>query len=378
MREPGPWLALLRAPGIGPARFARLLEQFGSPADALAAPRQALAALGLPEAALDYLSAPDWTAVERDLAWLQHPANHLIPCHDPRYPPLLLQIHAPPPLLFVHGNADCLCRHQLAVVGTRNPTPAGRRTARDFAAHLSRAGLAITSGLALGIDGEAHRGALDAQGPTVAVMGTGLDRIYPAKHRDLAHAIAENGALVSELPPGTPALAENFPRRNRIISGLSLGVLVVEAALQSGSLITARQATEQGREVFAIPGSIHSATAKGCHLLIRQGAKLVETANDILEELGPLAAAAEVPATTQPSTTAQPAAAQPADTAELDPEYRELLELLGHDPVSIDLLVERCGLTAEAVSSMLLILELQGYVAAAPGGLYSRLNNERL
>jgi DNA processing protein len=210
--------------------------------------------------------------------------------NDGRYPPLLREIPQAPPVLFVHGDPDCLRVPQLAMVGTRNPTPSGRETARQFAAHLAGAGMIITSGLALGIDAAAHQGALAGGGRTIAVMGTSLDRVYPAKHRDLARAIAERGALVSELPTGTPALAENFPRRNRLISGLALGVLVVEAALQSGSLITARLALDQGREVFAIPGSIHNPLAKGCHALIRQGAKLVETANDIVEELGALAA----------------------------------------------------------------------------------------
>jgi DNA processing protein len=249
------------------------------------------------------------------------------------------------------------------VVGTRHPTPAGKETARSFASQLSASGIVITSGLALGVDAEAHYGALLSKGQTIAVMGTGPDQIYPARHRELAYAIVENGALVSELPPGVPALAENFPRRNRIISGLSLGTLVVEAAARSGSLITAQLAAEQGREVFAIPGSIHNVMAKGCHRLIRQGAKLVETTADILEELGPLA-------TIVSSTTAEEL---PVDLSELDEDLRDLLFHLGHGPVSVDWLVERCGLTAEAVSSMLLILELQGLVTAAPGGLYSRL-----
>lgn len=365
--EPAFWLALLRAPGIGSVRFARLLAHFGAPEAVFAASRSELAVLGLPEPALDYLSAPDWARVEQDLAWLERPDNHLIHLDDPDYPPLLRQIVYPPPLLFVHGDPTCLRAHQIAVVGTRNPTPAGRETARDFAAHLAGFGIIITSGLALGIDAEAHRGALLGQGRTIAVMGTGLDRIYPAKHQKLAHAIAEQGALVSEFPPGTPALAENFPRRNRLISGLSLGTLVVEAALKSGSLITARQAAEQGREVFAIPGSIHNTKAKGCHALIRQGAKLVETATDILEELGALAVAAVEETTATRSITPPPA---------LDDDYRRLLQDFGDGPVSIDMLVERCGLTAEVVSSMLLILELQGHVAAAPGGLYSRLKTE--
>jgi DNA processing protein len=350
-------------------RFASLLKHFGSPGAVFAANRGEWLGLGLAEPTIDYLSAPDWKRVEQDLVWLERPGNSLVCFDSAHYPPLLRQIEAPPPVLFVHGDPACLRAHQIAIVGTRRPTPAGCETARDFAAYLASTGIVITSGLALGVDAEAHRGALLAQGLTIAVMGTGPDRIYPAKHRELAYAIAEKGALVSELPPGTPPLAENFPRRNRIISGLSLGTLVVEAASRSGSLITARFAAEHGREVFAIPGSIHNAMAKGCHSLIRQGAKLVETAADILEELGALAMAVN---NDQPTQTALPL---PTD---LDEDYRRLLDCLGHEPATIDLLVERCGLTAEAVSSMLLILELQGYVAAAPGGLYSRLKIERL
>ncbi len=357
----------MRAPGIGPARFARLLEHFGSAAAVFAADRAELDRLELPTTALDYLRHPDWRSVERDLAWLEQPGNYLLRLDEARYPPLLRQIPYPPPLLFVHGDPDCLRRPQLAIVGTRNPTPLGRETAQRFAAHLADAGLAITSGLALGIDAAAHQGALaSTDGRTVAVMGTSLDRVYPAKHRDLAHAIAERGALVSELPIGTAALAENFPRRNRLISGLGLGVLVVEAATRSGSLITARLAAEQGREVFAIPGSIHNPLAKGCHALIRQGAKLVETAADILEELGALAAvgAGEIESLATPSAA-----------VELDAEYQQLLAAMHDEPAGVDLLVERCGLTAEVVSSMLLILELEGYVAAVPGGLYCRLKS---
>ncbi len=345
-------------------RYARLLERYGAPQPVFQAPRRELSELGLADPTLDYLAAPDWSAVERDLAWLADPDNHLLRLTDPGYPSLLREIHDPPPVLFVRGDPGHLTLPQLAVVGTRNPTPGGRETSREFAAHLAAAGLTITSGLALGVDGAAHQGALDAGGVSIAVLGTGPDRVYPAKHRELAHAIAAQGALVSEFCPGTVVQAEHFPRRNRIISGLSLGVLVVEAAVRSGSLITARQALEQGREVFAIPGSIHNPVARGCHALIRQGAKLVETAADILEELGALAALA---------APERPSAPPTAAVAELDQDYRRLLDNLGHEPVSVDLLVERCGLTAEAVSSMLLILELQGYVSAAPGGLYSRL-----
>lgn len=354
----------MRAPGIGPARFARLLEHFGSAAAVFAADGAQLQPLELPDAALDYLRRPDWRRVEQDLAWLEQPDNHLLRLEDPRYPSLLRQIPYPPPLLFVHGDPGCLRLPQLAIVGTRNPTPLGRETAQRFAAHLAEFGLLITSGLALGIDAAAHQGALAGGGRTIAVMGTGLDRVYPAQHRDLAHAIAERGALVSEFSIGTSPVAGNFPQRNRLISGLALGVLVVEAAAQSGSLITARLANEQGREVFAIPGSIHNPLAKGCHALIRQGAKLVETAADILEELGALAA------TTHEGV---PPVAAASSSEALDEEYRQLLVAMGDEPVGIDLLVDRCGLTAEALSSMLLILELEGYAAAIPGGLYSRL-----
>ncbi len=357
-------LALLRAPGIGSVRFARLLEHFGSAAAVFGADRAEWKSLELPDAALDYLHKPDWRPVEQDLAWLEHIDNHLLSLDDPRYPYLLQQIPYPPPLLFVHGDPASLREPQLAIVGARNPTPLGRETAHRFAAHLAESGLVITSGLALGVDAAAHEGALAGGGRTIAVMGTSLDRVYPARHRDLAHAIADHGALLSELPTGTPPVAENFPRRNRLISGLALGVLVVEAAIQSGSLITARQALEQGREVFAIPGSIHNPLAKGCHSLIRQGAKLVETATDILEELGSLAAAAREPLSRS--------VAVPADSA-LDAEYQKLLAAIGDESLGVDLLVDRCGLTANAVSSMLLILELEGYVATVPGGLYCRL-----
>ena len=358
-------LALLRAPGIGSARFARLLDHFGSAAAVFAAGRAEWGRLDLPAPALEYLNAPDWRGVEQDLAWLEQSGNHLLALDDWRYPPLLRQISYPPPLLFVRGAPDCLRAPQLAIVGTRNPTPLGRETAHSFAAYLAGAGMVITSGLALGIDAAAHQGALASGGRTIAVMGTSLDRVYPAKHRDLAHTIVEQGALVSEFPIGTSPVAGNFPQRNRLISGLALGVLVVEAAAQSGSLITARQAVEQSREVFAIPGSIHNPLAKGCHSLIRQGAKLVETAADILEELGSLAA---VGAETTPSAMV----ASPV-TNLLDNDYRQLLAAIGDEPASVDLLVERCGLTAEVLSSMLLILELEGYVAAVPGGLYCRL-----
>ncbi len=357
------WLFLLHAPGVGSRSFNRLLAALGTPAAVLASPRRKLESLGLKAPALDYLSTLDRDSLRPDLEWLEQPNNHLLTLDHPDYPDLLREIPDPPPLLFVHGNPAVLSAPQIAIVGTRNPSTPGRETAQGFARFLAGAGLTVTSGMALGIDAAAHEGALGT-GTTLAVTGTGLDRVYPARHRELAHRIAANGALVSEFPPGTPPAAQNFPRRNRVISGLSLGTLVVEAALRSGSLITARCAAEQGREVFAIPGSIHNPLARGCHALIRQGAKLVETGNDIIEELGALLGGLEAAARTP--------AAEPAAARELDPEYQRLLEQMGYDPVPVDLLVQRTGLTAEAVSSMLLILELEGQVAALAGGRYCR------
>ena len=352
------WLAVLRAPGIGPIRFAGLVEHATTPSDLLAAARSA----DLPPAARLALDEPDWAAIDADLAWAAAPDRRILSLVSPAYPPLLREIPDPPPLLFVHGNCTCLGEPQLAIVGSRNPTPGGRDTAADFAEHLAGGGLTITSGLALGVDAAAHLGALAAGAATVAVMGTGPDRVYPARHRDLAHRIvAEGGVLVTEFPVGTPPQPENFPRRNRIISGLSLGTLVVEAAVRSGSLITARHAADQGREVFAIPGSIHNPLARGCHLLIRQGAKLVENAEDILEDLRFAGA--------QPSAAPPPRSAR-SDT--LSAEQLQLLDLMGFDDVSVDELTNRSGLTAAAVSSMLLILELEGRVISRAGGRYVR------
>ncbi|MHB8744379.1 MAG: DNA-processing protein DprA [Sulfuricaulis sp.] len=284
------WLTLQRLPGAGSDTLHDLLEYFGSVENIFSASRGQLEkSHAVMRVAIDaILSGPDDTALKPALDWLAEPRHHLIVWSDPDYPSLLREIPDPPAMLYVLGDRCLLARPQLAIVGSRNPTPMGRDNARAFAANLAGAGLVITSGLALGVDGAAHRGALEAGGKTIALAGTGLDRVYPSAHRDLAHDISRHGALVSEFPLATPPRPENFPRRNRLISGLSLGTLVVEAALQSGSLITARLASEQGREVFAIPGSIHSPQSRGCHALIRQGAKLVETAQDVLEELGPL------------------------------------------------------------------------------------------
>ena len=296
------------------------------------------------------------------LLWLGQPRHELLVWSDNRYPERLRAIPDPPLLLFVNGDAALLSTPQLAVVGSRNPTPAGVDNAAAFAAVLAQVGLTITSGLALGIDAAAHRGALSVAGGTVAIAGTGLDRVYPARHRALAHEIAEHGVLVSEFPLGAPPKREHFPQRNRLISGLSLGVLVVEAAIQSGSLITARLAGEQGREVFAIPGSIHSPLARGCHSLIRQGAKLVETAQDILEELA------------QQLRDIAPLSRTTAATCEVvsDNSTHELLAAMAYDPVDIDTLAQRSGLTIGMISSMLLQMELRGLVAACPGGKYLR------
>lgn len=359
------WLALLRAPGVGPRRFLTYLDDYGSPA-AVFADRGLRSRVGGDLA--DWLRSPDWDAVERDLAWASEPGHHLVLLHDRGYPSLLKQLADPPPLLFLVGDPDLLSIPRLAIVGSRNPSRQGADNAHAFARDLASRGLGICSGLALGIDAAAHRGALSADGATIAVLGTGPDRVYPASHRDLTHEIAERGLLVSEFVPGTGVRRENFPRRNRIISGLSLGCLVVEAALRSGSLITARAATDQGREVFAIPGSIHNPLAKGCNELIRQGAKLVETATHVLEELGPLLAKGRTVEAAQTPTSA--CAVRPEEL--FDPEYRDLLEQLAYEPTSVDSLVERCGLTPGAVSSMLLVLELQGYVESVSGGRYQR------
>ncbi len=300
-------------------------------------------------------------------AWLARPGCHRIAAGEPGYPVQLRAIPDPPPVLFVQGDPALLALPQVAIVGSRSPTPAGRETAFAFACRLADAGLVITSGLATGIDAAAHRGALARGGRTVAVCGTGLDRIYPARHAALAGEIAVAGALVSEFPPGTPALPHHFPRRNRLISGLSLGVLVVEARHRSGSLITARLAAEQGREVFAIPGSIHNPLACGCHRLIRDGARLVESPAEVLDGLQGDLFKALVPGPTQPPAPAGFSAGP------LDSDSKILLNACGFGPVDVDVLVERTGFSAAAVTSMLLLLELRGEVESFAGGMYCRL-----
>ncbi|HMI36445.1 MAG TPA: DNA-processing protein DprA [Steroidobacteraceae bacterium] len=363
MDELDRWLALARAPGLH-------LDQLRA-AGALQAPPQLvglaaaeLRARGLPAAAAAWLARPERRLLEQDRRWLESAAVALIGCDSERFPPLLAQIASAPVALYVRGDAGVLSSMQLAIVGSRNPTAPGARTARDFAAFLARAGLTITSGLAIGIDAAAHAGALAGKGRTIAVLGSGLDRVYPPENAGLADRIvAQGGALLTEFPPGTAPLRGNFPQRNRLISGLSLGTLVVEAARYSGSLITARLAGTQGREVFAIPGSIHNPLARGCHELLREGAKLVETAADVLSEL-------KIPFTKQDLT--EPGGDSPA-AAVLDKEYEILLDALGYEPQSIDTLVERTTLPSPHLASMLLILELEGRVALHAGGRYARV-----
>lgn len=368
------WLALSHVPNLGPVRIHALLAVFESPVEILNAGKSVWVEAGLSENLIRDLSNPNWEKVEADLSWAQQDNAHILTLDDPRYPDLLKSISDAPPILYGLGEVEILKLPQLAIVGSRNPTHAGQEIAHDFASYLVSMGLTVTSGLALGIDAAAHQGALDCKaankGFTVAVTGTGLDRVYPAKNRKLAHEIAEKGVLVSEFAPGTPPLPGNFPRRNRIISGLSMGTLVVEAALQSGSLITARLASEQGREVFAIPGSIHHSLAKGCHVLIRQGAKLVESAEHIIEELGGFAQLLHKTEPELPSSGHLKGKVEDETLITIDDEYQQVLKCVDFEPTSVDKVVERSGLTADAVCSMLLVLELQGYITALSGGYY--------
>jgi DNA processing protein len=362
------WLTLLRAPGIGPARLRTLLEHTGDIERALGLSGVEWTRLGLPAAALVWRDAPDRARLAADLDWVQAPHHHFIACDSADYPSLLARSANPPAALFIDGDPDLLWHPQVAIVGSRNASESGVDNARDFARTLARSGLAITSGLAEGIDAAAHRAALAIEGKTLAVIGTGADLVYPAKHRRLAAEIAQHGAIVSEFPPGTEARREHFPRRNAIIAGLSLGTLVIEAGIQSGALITARLAAEAGREVFALPGSIHNPLAKGCHRLIRDGAALVETAQEIVEALGSTAAqlASALRARLDPLATNRQEATQPLGAIE-DPDYQRLWRALDHDPTGIDVLVARSGLTVEVLSSMLLLMELDGRVSAAHG-----------
>jgi DNA processing protein len=362
------WCALLRAPRLSARAIREGLARHRTAATLVSAGPAAWRALGIDPANDDGLLRPAAPAAER--AWLADPRHHLVTWASADYPPLLARAPDPPAALWVDGDPTVLWLPQLAVVGSRSATAGGLANARDFAATFARGGLTVTSGLAEGVDGAAHEATLDAGGSTIAVFGTGIDRVFPRRHAALAARIAGQGALVSEFPLGTDGLPPHFPRRNRIIAGLSLGTLVVEAGLRSGTLVTARCAAEAGREVFAIPGSIHNPLARGCHRLIRDGAKLVESAQDVLDELAPLARELGADLARRLDAPASPAAPAGPDRRD-DPDYARLLDALGHDPQPLDALASRTGLTVAALSSMLLMLELEGVVAAQPGGYYA-------
>lgn len=355
-----PWIVLQLCPGLPAPLRRRLLDRYGDAATLINAPHAELRAAGVQRKSLQWLAHPEPAVLLRSLDWLTGEHAHLVPMTHPQFPPLLREIDDPPAALFVLGQPAALCEPQLAIVGSRSATPLGRSTAADFARSLSRRGLCIASGLAEGIDAAAHGAALDCGGRTVGVCANGLDRVYPRNHQDLARRIAAQGALVSENPPGIGLQPWMFPRRNRIISGMSVGVLVVEAARRSGARITARTAAEQGREAFAVPGSIYSPLSQGCHALIRSGAKLVERPEDVLEEL---------PALLQAGQSTAPQG---------DPGQGPLQELplfggvLRHDPVSVDELVRRTGLGAAEVAATLSRLELEGRVHALPGGRFQQ------
>lgn len=358
------WLTLIHTPGVGPSTFHTLFNTFGCVEAVLNARYSELSRLSIKADVINALTSHTKPNIEADLVWHSEAEHHIITLLDERYPAQLKDLSDAPPLLYVWGDPDYLRQPQLAIVGSRNATAIGRNTARDFANHLSNVGITITSGLASGIDGASHEGALKGLAGTIAVVAHGLDIIYPAQHQKLAQQISEHGAVVSEMPIGTQLQRGLFPRRNRLISALSLGTLVVEAAHKSGSLITARFALELNREVFAIPGSIHNPMARGCHQLIRQGAKLVESANDILEDL-------HIPLfqnTAHPVKTAQNTHENPKDPLKaLDPDHQKLLKCLAYEPASIDELVVSSNFSAAEVASMLLILELEGIIACQDG-----------
>lgn len=345
------WLILSQIQGLGNEGLRRLLQTFGSPEAILSASTTSLSQHVRPVVAQNISQKVDAALLEPVEQWLEDPRNRILTLADAEYPQALLNIVDPPLILYVKGRLDLLNMRSLAVVGSRNSTTQGERNAEAFAKSASDAGLCVISGMAQGIDTAAHKGGLQGTSSSIAVVGTGLDKVYPAANRDLAHQLAQHGTLISEFPLGTPPIASNFPRRNRIISGLSEGCLVVEASLQSGSLITARMALEQGRDVFAIPGSIHSPQSKGCHALIKQGAKLVESAQDILEELGFTTSTAKIQ----------------------DSEVHPIFVHLDFSPVDIETLSQRSGLTIGELSAILLHLELDGAIATLPGGLYQRI-----
>jgi len=371
------WLRLALTPGISNATARKLLAAFGLPQSVFEQPDSALSSVVIAAHATALRQEPPQLAqqLETTLSWLAHSdgsfqQRRVLTLAETHYPQALLHTADPPLMLYVAGRADTDWPAGIAIVGSRNPTPQGSLNARQFARSFADAGFTVVSGLALGVDGAAHEGALEAASAdrlaTIAVVGTGLDRVYPRQHHALAHRIAQNGLLVSEYPLGTPPLAANFPRRNRLIAALSQGTLVVEAALKSGSLITARQAVEQGKDVFAIPGSIHSAQSRGCHALLKQGAKLVETAQDVLEELG-------MPAPPRSATAPASSADTEDSSPEQPPEEDEVVRALGFDPVSLDALVSRTGIAPARLQARMLELELSGQLARLPGGLFQRI-----
>jgi DNA processing protein len=354
------WLALSFVQGVGPSNYIRLLQDIGPPEVILQSSAATLSRAVKPQLAQQIKQSQDPALLQQTCEWLQQPGNHLLTLADSDYPQQLLQLPDPPPILYLKGRRELLQSKAIAIVGSRNATEQGNQNARLFARHLSDAGFCIVSGMASGIDRAAHEGGLAGRSSSIAVVGTGLDRVYPARNRDLAHQLAQDGLIISEFALGIQPLAGNFPRRNRIISGLSAGCLVIEATLNSGSLVTARLAAEQGREVMAIPGSIHSPQSKGCHQLLKQGAKLVESAQDVLEEIG-------VPVCNT---------AKKADTnasIATDSDYGKILEKMGFDPCPVDIICDRAGLTADKVCAILLRLELEGLVSCLPGGRYQRL-----
>lgn len=353
------WLALLRIEGVGCKTFANLIEEH-TPEEIFTATEQELLDWEIKKNLVEAILNFDWSQVDYDLQWLSQPNHDVLKITHPFYPDALKEIYDPPPLLFIRGKAQILSYPQIAIVGSRNPSALGNKTAFDFAFELSKYGFVITSGLALGIDATAHQGTLSAQGYTIAVAGTGLDRVYPSSNKELALEIVNTGAMISELPLGTTVKGANFPRRNRIISGLCQGLLVVEAAQKSGSLITARMALEQNREVFAIPGSIYSPLSRGCNAMIKEGAKLVESPQDIIDELSQF----------KPRISAL--RAEP-ETVLLDAAQQALLNLVMFNPTSIDDLVESAKQSVDTISAQLLMLEIQGYVQAVAGGCYIRV-----
>lgn len=359
------WLALNQIEGLGNAGLCQLLAKFGTPAAIFSANSKQLREIVSDEVAQQISLGIDIDSISPTLKWLEKDSAHIVTLADEAYPKQLLEINNPPVILYAIGNLHWLNHPSIAMVGSRSATPQGEKNAEEFGESLCHQGLCIVSGMALGIDGAAHRGALKANGATIAVVGTGLDIVYPSRHRDLAHQIAERGLIISEFPLGTPSKAQNFPRRNRIISGLSLGCLVVEANIDSGSLMSARLAIEQGREVFAIPGPIHSPVAKGCHLLIKQGAKLVENTQDILEEIN-----WKTSPKNQNSISPNGSLAQSGRDAS---EVNTVLPSMGFDPIDFDTLQSLTTLTTDALSSMLMLLELENKVTVLTGGRYQRL-----